>query len=382
MRVKKILKICGLVSLVLLLAFGLAYTQFSNRHKAVLKNNLLYRLGLSDATWHIGNESQKYVMLSPTFMIDDIYKSMQGPAGSRMIQISRDTSMIWFTGFGVEALDAKTKKRISNDFICHTNFDFNDVRYYDGLGLKDRIGKQFPRMASLSHGMESFHLPAGFGIPMRGNDLLEVTTQALNHNVKDSTIWVKHLVSVEYSKAALKPLRVGHAFIMLPYDEKDPYREPLDPSRNYCIPVTTDSHDYCDAKGRKLSGHWVVPAGKNTYRCKVNDQLMIKDSLRLHASAIHVHPFATSITLFDKTKNAAVFTSSIVNFKNRIGIESIAPFTSEQGVWLYKDHEYEVVLEVNNTTSVKQDMMGSMFLFFYDSELDARMDPGSKKAKR
>jgi len=32
--------------------------------------------------------------------------------------------------------------------------------------------------------------------------------------------------------------------------------------------------------------------------------------------------------------------------------------------------KYELVLEVNNTTTIDQDMMGSMFLFFYDAELD------------
>ena len=35
-----------------------------------------------------------------------------------------------------------------------------------------------------------------------------------------------------------------------------------------------------------------------------------------------------------------------------------------------ENHEYEIVLEVNNTTQISQDMMGSMFLFFYDKELD------------
>jgi hypothetical protein len=38
---------------------------------------------------------------------------------------------------------------------------------------------------------------------------------------------------------------------------------------------------------------------------------------------------------------------------------------------MYQNHEYELVLEVNNTTKINQDMMGSMFLFFYDAELDS-----------
>ena len=48
-------------------------------------------------------------------------------------------------------------------------------------------------------------------------------------------------------------------------------------------------------------------------------------------------------------------------------------FSSESGVWMYQNHEYELVLDVNNTTTTNQDMMGSMFLFFYDEELDRHL---------
>ena len=107
-------------------------------------------------------------------------------------------------------------------------------------------------------------------------------------------------------------------------------------------------------------------------------QLAILDSLRLHAAAIHVHPFATKISLFDKTENKAIFDSKIVNHKGKIGLTRIDAFSSAKGIWLYKDHDYEIVLEVNNTTKINQDMMGSMFLFFYDKELDELLKKGLK----
>jgi hypothetical protein len=90
----------------------------------------------------------------------------------------------------------------------------------------------------------------------------------------------------------------------------------------------------------------------------------------MHAAAIHVHPFATSLTLYDKTTKSIVFRSDIINHKNSIGLTKIGSFSSKEGIWLYKTHEYELVLEVDNTTTINQDMMGSMFLFFYDQELD------------
>ena len=56
--------------------------------------------------------------------------------------------------------------------------------------------------------------------------------------------------------------------------------------------------------------------------------------------------------------------------QEKIGLSKIDAFSSESGVWMYKNHEYEIVMDVDNTTTKEQDMMGSMFLFFYDKELD------------
>ncbi|RZJ31549.1 MAG: hypothetical protein EOO48_01765 [Flavobacterium sp.] len=367
----KIYKILAVGALVCIAAAWVWYAMLPNRHKAIVKTTLLYKLHLIDADWNVDNESGMYKMISPSFLIDGIYKSMEGPKSSNYVQLSQDSTLLWLTSFHVRALDAKTKEPISNDFVCHTNVDFNDVKYYSDFHLTDRIGKQYPRMTSLSHGLENFSFPKGYGVPMKGNELLYVTTQSLNHNFKDIYRQVKHEVTIEYKKGSgIKPLMSRTAFIMLPYDKNDPYKEPTDPGTNQCIPVETKNHSYDDGHGNKLSGHWVIPVGKNTYRSDVNNQLQIADSLRLHAAAIHVHPFATSISLFDKTTGKPVFTSKIVNHKNSIGLTKIDQFLSEEGIWLYKSHDYEIVMTVDNTTAEKQDMMGSMFLFFYDKELD------------
>jgi len=375
MSKSKLYKIIGGVALAGIVAGIAVYSQLSNRHKAIVKAEFLYKTGLVDNEWKVSDDYREYKMLSPTFLIDGIYKSMEGPKASNFVQLSSDTTLIWITGFDVKAVDARTSKMLSNDFICHTNIDFNDAKYFGGFGLNDRIGVNYPRMTSLSHGIEHFHLPEGFGIPMKGNDLLTVTTESLNHNLKDEYRWIKHEVSIGYAtdNSRIKPLMSRTIMVMLPFDEQNPYKQPLDPSANSCIPVETKNHTYDDGHGSKLSGHWVVPIGKKTYRSDVIEQLQIKDSLRLHAAAIHVHPFATSITLYDKTDKKPIFISNMINHKNRIGLGKVEDFVSETGIWLYKSHNYELVLTVDNTTKVEQDMMGSAFLFFYDAELENRI---------
>jgi hypothetical protein len=372
MTKSKIYKITGVLLLLSLIGGGIYYKQLPNRHKAIVKSFVFEKLGIVNPNWNVENNQETYKMISPEFYIDGIYKSMEGPKSSNYVQLSQDSTVLWLTGFHVKALDAKTLKTASKDFICHTNVDFNDVKYYSAFHLEKRIGTQYPRLTSLSHGMENFSFPKGYGVPMKGNELLYVTTEALNHNLPQANFWIRHEVAITYAtEKHLKPLMSRTAFIMLPYDKYDPFKQPTDPGTNQCIPVETKNHSYDDGKGNKLSGHWVVPTGKNRYRSTINQQLQIQDSLRLHAAAIHVHPFATQISLYDKTIKQNIFTSKIVNPKNKIGLTSIEPFSSEKGIWLYKNHEYEIVLEVNNTTSISQDMMGSMFLFFYDKELDA-----------
>ena len=370
----KIYKIIAAIAILGLLAAAILYCRLPNRHQAIVKTYLLQHSGLVDNQWEIDSKLQHYTMISPAFYIDGIYKSMEGPKSSNYVQLSQDSTLLWITGFHVRAVNSSNKKRISNDFICHTNVDFNEVKYFSNFHLNDRIGKQYPRMTSLSHGLENFKFPKGYGVPMRGNDLLYVTTESLNHNIPNANYLIKHEVQIDYlpNTASYKPLMSRTVYIMLPYDKSDPYKSPIDPGKDYCIPVETKNHSYDDGSGNKLSGHWVIPKGKHTYRSNIDNQLQITtDSIRLHAAAVHVHPFATALNLWDKTAKKAIFTSNIVNHTNKIGLSKIDAFSSESGVWMKQNHSYELVLEVNNTTTIDQDMMGSMFLFFYDQELDS-----------
>ena len=374
MTKSKIYKFSAVFLLLVIIGVAIWYWQLPNRHKAIIKTTFLFKTGLVDNQWVVDNGQQEYKMISPTFYIDGIYKSMEGPKSSNYIQLSQDSTLLWITGFHVKALDSKTRSPISNDFICHTNIDFNDIKYFSNFHLEDRIGKQYPRMTSLSHGLENFSFPKGYGVPMKGNDLLYITTESLNHNLPDASFLIKHEVTIDYlrEKAPMRPLMCRTVFIMLPYDKVDPFKEPTDPGKDYCIPVETKNHSYDLGNGKVMSGHWVIPPGKHVYRSSIDNQLQMEkqDSLRLHAAAAHVHPFATSLKVYDKTANRVIFDCRILNHQKSIGITKIDAFSSEAGIWMYKNHEYELVEEVDNTTAVDQDMMGSMFLFFYDKELD------------
>jgi hypothetical protein len=370
----KIYKFLRVSALLFSIGVIVYYFQLSNRHKAIVKTFVLQKTGFLNADWMVKNATKSYQMQSPTFLIDGIYKSMEGPKASRYIQLDSTQKLLWMTGFEVKAFDNQTNIQVSNDFICHMNVDINDQNYYSNWNLEDRIGKQYPRLTSLSHGLEKFDFPEGYGVPIIGSDFLFVTTQTLNHNIPKIFKKIHHEVTIKHIvNENLKPLMSKTVFIQLPYDKQDPYKNPLDPASNQCIPVETKNHTYEDTKGNRLSGHWVIPLNKKTYRSSITNQLQINDSLRLHFSAPHVHPFATSISVFDKTDNKNLFTCQVTNQENKIGISEIETFSSTPGIWLYANHKYELVLETNNTSKTEQDMMGSMFLFFYDQELDMKI---------
>ena len=166
MNKPKIYKFTGAIVLLSIIGGAIWYWQLPNRHKAIIKSLILYNTGILDNQWKIYNYEEEYKMISPTLYIDGIYQSMDGPKANNNVQFTQDSSLLYITGFKVKALDSKTRKVISKDFICHTNIDFNDVKYYSNFHLENRIGKQYPRMATLSHGFESYKFPQGYGIPI------------------------------------------------------------------------------------------------------------------------------------------------------------------------------------------------------------------------
>lgn len=361
---------------------SLYYLQLSNRHKAIVKTTLAHKLGLIDNSWNVNYLQNKTVFTSPTLFIDNVYTSMEGPKVMRGFQMDpKRDDLIWLTGFSNKVVDIYETSELPLDYMCHSNVDFYDSSYYSKWNLPNTLGRQYPRLATLTNGMESYNYPDGFGFPIKTSEYMYLATQALNHNIKGGMFPIKHSLSIGFKEDSIgmKPLAPKTIFIMLPYNADSPFKNEaakVDPS--VCIPVETKNHNYTNNSGQNLSGHWLVFPGKQTYTFNVSDQLQLKDTTQLHHIATHLHPFAESLTFFNKTTNQEVFTAAATNHKNRIGLEKISRFSSKKGVALYPDHEYELILKTNNTSGKTQDMMASMFLGLYDVKLDSTITANRK----
>lgn len=372
----KVLKYLVIVSVVGIVISGIYYLNLSNRHKAIIKTQLLHKLSLVDNTWEIIRTDSSTSYISPSLVIDNIYKSMEGPKSQNNFQLNPNKEeLVWITSFETQAISNNEKDTLSNDFICHSNIDYFEKEHFDKWQLNYRIGEQYPRITTMSNGIEKYKFPKGYGFPVFTNENLFLITQTLNHNIKNEIFTIKHKLNIGYKtqNSITKPLMSKTVFIMLPYESKDPYKGPTKNSPLLCLPVETKNHSYTNNIGQSLSGHWVIFPGKNTFQFDITNQLQLKDSTSMHHIATHLHPFAETLALRDKTLDSTLYISVAKNYSNKIGLSNVSHFSSENGTMLYPNHKYELVLKTNNTTNENQDMMASMFVFFYDKEMDEKI---------
>src|SRR5438093_591446 len=129
--------------------------------------------------------------------------------------------------------------------------------------------------------------------------------------------------------------------------------------------------DYVDPKGHHMTGHWVVPPGKQVNTSDATWFMNLPYDSKLHYAAVHLHPFAQSLTLRDATSGTDIFKAQTQNPKNRVGLDRVDNFVSLDGVPMYKDHKYELISVYNNPTKQNADSMASMFMALDDPEFSA-----------
>jgi len=376
MKLKKIFskKVLSLVFLFGIVSSGIWYYQLSNRHKAIVKTKLLHTFAIIDNSWEINEAESALKLESPDLLVDNIYQSMDGPQAVINLSLNEGgTKVQWITGFKAEVFREGTQTH-NNDFLCHTNIDYSDAIHYKNLNLPKRINTQYPRLGTLSNGINELNFPPGFGFPVAGDDAFIIASRTLNHNIEDAFFKVKHHIELKThgGDKPLKPLRPKGLVLMLPYDLENPYdSKKNDP--NLCSPIDLKNHSGPGEDGVPLSAHWILPEGKSRYEFDVTYQLYLQEDTTIHAMAAHLHPGAETFMLFDTTLGEPVYTFDCENYSNKIGLKHVPSYSSEEGILLKADHEYKLVLETYNPSTDFRDMMAVLFLYLYDTEMEAHL---------
>ncbi len=338
--------------------------------------------------------TRTHTVYSQVYSIDRKYRSMMGPSSGQDVRLLdvEPAELVWITGYQAEMVGADGESPMAPELMCHSNLDI-DVEAHEAL-LGDNHAFSM-RLFTLSQGQLSVRFPAGFGIPILSSETLDLSTQVLNLNLEGEalrlppfggTINVRHKVSVEFVRdrdvkggmKALFPI-AGYGLTLLEGDDGyfgvgKPDEEVHGPG---CLVGDSASEaDYEDGLGRRFTGHWVVPPGREVNRTLVTRLMRVPYDTTIHYIAVHLHPFAESLELRDLTAGTTLFKSEAKNLEGRIGLSHVDSFESASGLEVFADHEYEMVSVYNNTTDEEHDSMAVMYMYLWDRELDRRLARG------
>jgi hypothetical protein len=129
-----------------------------------------------------------------------------------------------------------------------------------------------------------------------------------------------------------------------------------------------------DALGRKFTGHWVVPPGREERRTLVNELLAIPYDTTIHYIGVHLHPFAESLELRDLTTGETLYRARARGPDAGIGLAHVEHYASAEGIPLYADHDYEMVSVYDNTSGEDQDAMATFFIYLRDPEAERALE--------
>jgi len=315
-------------------------------------------------------ESQEYV-------IDQKYSSMRGPYGFNDVVLhpSEKPELLWIVGYRTTVVGAADGSEMSQEYMCHANLDFEPKEYYDRFPNAPPVSG---RVFTLSQGQQDIRFPSGFGIPVTSDLPITLATQVLNLNIDELDLRVRHRVEIDYVRdsevvGAMVPLFQGAVEGFKALEEAKYYgveADAADPDLHGAgcsvgqAAIAGDAD--VDGHGQKFTAHWIVPPGKEVNTTNVTRFLNLPFDTKAHYIAVHLHPFAESLVLRDLTTNEVVFASKAENTTDRIGLQRVEYYSSAEGLMFYKDHEYELVSNYNNTSSEPVDSMAVMYLYMHD----------------
>lgn len=328
-------------------------------------------------------------VVSDVFHIDTIYRSMMGPIYDSIFSIEKKGSLIWLVGYEIDIVSEEGSVLSGADFMCHNNFFLNNSE----LPWDEGRFRNSKRVFTMTPGYVSQFFPKGFGVPLPSEQSFKVVFQALNHNLNVIDTNIKHKVRLSYFLEdeidfPLKKLEMQGVYIMKKfegppgrYDEEIPSDWQPDQPNN--IGIYHDAQQptcgvemlannpnasfdqFADKFGRKFTGHWKIPPGKEKESVDFNLPYMryFEEDVKLYYASAHAHPFCKFLEIYDKTDQKSILKLNFQNFTDKIGVNEIEYFSSIEGVQLYKNHEYTLISEYENTSNDTLSAMSAIYLY-------------------
>jgi hypothetical protein len=312
------------------------------------------------------------VFVSRPILVDQIHRSMVGPvAGQRFTPLEDGaTEMVWLTGYEIDVVADDRETPASLDFVCHANLAFRGSRKAPGR-----------RLFTLTQGQTDVRLPSGFGIPVFSDDVIRWNSQVLNLNHPQIDRTIHHRLRVrfvrekDFGDQPLKPLRASVANVFVTLEDTPAVFNVEHPeghlAESSCLvgdAAPGALGGKVDDVGRRFSGHWVVKPGRHEYKTLATERLAVPHDTTIHFIGIHVHPYSESLELKDLTTGKTVWKSFHQSYTQRNGVSWMDYYSSEEGLPIYKDHDYELISVYNNPTDQDSDAMAQLMIYYHDKE--------------
>lgn len=276
--------------------------------------------------WAVGEATaETAVTYSPDYNVDRIYESMRGPLEERTGYYLSDgdaKQVLWITGFRAEAVNADSGEAAPQEFVCHNTLSFNYRTRTQALAesLIPASHRASQRLFTISQGQQEVRFPSGFGIPVLSNEPLMLQSQLLNLNEQSEPLVIRHKSQTFFTRQAelkqqMVPLFMVELIGAVPLAESAAGEAAYEhEGGGGCLSASTasESFNYTDHHGRRVSAHWLVPPGRHTYE-NYTGTLGINEDTTAHYFLAHLHPFAESLELIDATSGKSVFKSEVEN---------------------------------------------------------------------
>jgi hypothetical protein len=328
---------------------------------------------------------------SEIFSMDKVHKSMFGPSDRDLVTLrtSDEPEILWVTAITANVVGPDGESPESSEYFCHSALARIRTQRPARAKLLGRWVGHTRKMFTLVQGHTEIRFPDGFGMPVLSNDEFASSVMVMNPLEREATIRVGVDSRIEYvreadARGSIRPLFLVPFVVRVPLqDGSSPHASHAESDAESCL-----SHDSDDnfavsvdrgqikrpgnlttgASGEQLTAHWVVPPGRHVYRHKIEglNKAMKLDS-RAHYISAHLHPFGTSLELTDLTTGKSVFKSEAENFPDRIAVEQISSYSSQEGIPIFRNHEYEIVAVYDNTSDVDVDSMAILYVYMLDA---------------
>jgi cyclophilin family peptidyl-prolyl cis-trans isomerase len=290
--------------------------------------------------------------------------------------------LYWFKGCKLEVLDENGAVLPTAEFICHLNINLDSSHRNQLFPDGNRCTSD--RILTMTQGQTDMVFPAGFGVPVAGDETWRFLFQAANRTT-DVHRRVKQRLTLYFIRDQDLIRSVTALSWVVPHVEvvvdkftpeiiaKEKSECPLcvGESQGVNAPNSGIASIQTDVYGRKVSGHWVIPPGKSNWTSIFRDSRFSQKPETLHAVWTHVHPFCTSISLIgiSPSERKTIFTAHC-RTKAKPGlveIEHIDLIISRQGMVLPPHNTYEIDVAYNNVSDQPADSMASLGIFTEDS---------------